>query len=382
MTEDLLSNPDAATAVVKLSQADVRSSKEVASIKVLQSLTSPESTTLYPVGVLAASSSTRGGSTGSIAQSLIDMKFGSAADDPAPAPFDEDKPQTSSGREHETVFGASSSRSQLTAAPHMDYRIVRGQAMRNRAKEIYTTSILPTTASVWCRRHRLASCETCGTSTGTSTPAARPSKRTVPGQGLESLSGSKKPLAEIIPAFLDFSASLLKDLRERASKTDTEGLEYISVADDPVSINVTASWYSLLHSLLIQACLEGYLVDGWTGTSAIEILFGCGCGVWEGRGWASRVAQSHVADAPSTKAKGDDDRDDAMDVDSDDSYESDSEEDEALVGREKDRDALLEAAMALFGTRDVAQADFERSMRDRTHEVSLLACERLPKTDS
>ncbi|KAL8293545.1 hypothetical protein RQP46_000246 [Phenoliferia psychrophenolica] len=380
LTEDLLSNPDAASAVVKLSVKDVRSSKEVQSIKALQPLTSPESTTLYPVGVLAASSSTRAGSTGSIAQSLIDMKFGSAADEPAIVPFDDEKRASGSsssatgGRESETVFGASSSRSQLTAAPHMDYRIVRGQAMRKRAKDIYATSILPSTSSVWCRRHRLASCETCGTPTEAPTPASRPSRRTVPGQGLMSLPGSKKPLSEIIPAFLDFSASLLKDLRERASASDIEGLEFtISVADDPVAINVTASWYSLLHSLLIQACLEGYLVEGWTGTSAIEVLFGCGCGVWEGRGWASRVAQSNVG-AVAAKAKSNDGAA-AMEVDSDDSDDdsdsdesSDSEEENAAAGREKDRSSLVEAATALFGTRDVAQADFERSMRDRTHE--------------
>ncbi|KAK4704741.1 hypothetical protein P7C70_g1456, partial [Phenoliferia sp. Uapishka_3] len=359
LTEEFLCNPEPATAVVKLVQKDVRSSKEIASIKALEHLTSPESTTLYPAGVLASSSSTRSGATSSIAQSLIDMKFGSGADDPAPANFEETK-ASGSGRESETVFGAPSGRSQLTAAPHMDYRIVRGQAMRNRAKEIYGTSILPSTSSVWCRRHRVASCEHCSISI-TTIPTSS-SRRRVPGQGLERCLSPKKPLSEVIPSFLAFSASLLTDLRERASSAESEGLEYVSMASDPVLINVTASWYSLLHSLLIQACLEGYLVDGWTDTAAIETLFGCGCGVWEGRGWASRVAQSaHSVIAKSNAG-------DAMDVDSDDSDDDDNEEEELAAGREKDRISLVEAAMSLFGTRDVAQADFERSMRDRTHE--------------
>ncbi|KAM0750295.1 hypothetical protein T439DRAFT_249586 [Meredithblackwellia eburnea MCA 4105] len=366
LVEELLSNPDPSLAVNKITVKDVCHSKEVESIKALQPLTSPESTTLYPAGVLASSSSAVGSAT-SVAQSLIDMKFGSGGDpEPEPVEANNAKKLASMGRESETVFGSSSSRLQLTATPHMDYRIVRGQAMRTRAKEIFATSILPSTTSIWCRRHRLASCSTCGTTaSGTSTPEGRPSRRTVPGQGLERVTdGHKRPLIELIPAFLDFSSSLLKDLRDRASATDEE-LEYtIALNDEPLAINVTASWYSLLHSFLIQACLEGYLVDGWTGTSAIETIFGCGCGVWEGRGWASRVAQS-VASAQSVKAKSVDGRDlDDEDSDSD----SDSEEEELAARKEKDRNSLIEAAQLLFGSRDVAQADFERSMRDRTHE--------------
>ncbi|KAM0756228.1 hypothetical protein T439DRAFT_320926 [Meredithblackwellia eburnea MCA 4105] len=366
LVEELLCNPDPTMAAIKVALKDVRNSKEVESVQALQPLTSPESTTLYPAGVLAASSSAVGSAT-SVAQSLIDMKFGSGGDpEPEPTEANNAKNLASLGRESETVFGSSSG-SQLTATPHMDYRIVRGQAMRARAKEIFATSILPSTTSIWCRRHRLASCGTCGTTTGASTPMGPPSRRTVPGQGLERVTdGTKRPLIELIPAFLDFSASLLKDLRDRASASDSEESEYtVPLNDEPLSISVTASWYSLLHSFLIQACLEGYLVDGWTGTSAIETIFGCGCGVWEGRGWASRVAQS-VASAGSVQAKsvngGDDDSDSESDSD------SDSEEEELAVKKEKDRNTLIEAAQLLFGSRDVAQADFERNMRDRTHE--------------
>lgn len=212
-------------------------------------------------------------------------------------------------------------------------------------------------------------CAVCSTKIQNKKLDGKTFRRNFPGQGL---SGplSKKPLVEVVPAFLVFSATLLKDLQERATLSDESdlGSPYVSIPNVPNStVDATAAWYSLLHSLTIQACLEGYLVDGWTGTEAIEILFGCGCGVWEGKGWASRVARSNQAASQSAREK---EKARAMDTESE--SDSESEEDEVLEkeqARQDGKRSLLEAAQCLFGSRDEAQAEFERSMRDRTHEV-------------
>lgn len=41
-------------------------------------------------------------------------------------------------------------------------------------------------------------------------------------------------------------------------------------------ITPTREWYALLAGLLTRAVLEGYLLHGWTGTHAAEVLFGVG----------------------------------------------------------------------------------------------------------
>lgn len=377
LTEELLANPAPEQALNRIDERDVQSSAEVEALLALKPLTSPDTTTLYHSMATHAATSSR--SATSVAQSLIDLKFGNAVDgEPsAPLPDSDVKPfGGDSSRESETVFAqgpsAFVSASEITATPHMDYRIVRGQAMRTRAKDIYATSILPSTHATWCRRHRVPSCSVC-----TLVSATRVDKRrtNIPGQGLGRIAEGKKRLVDLIPQFLGLSSSLLRDLRERANGTDSDDQvdSFLKPeASSTVEINVTAAWYSILHSLLIQACLEGYLVDGWTGTTAIEVLFGVGCGVWEGRGWASRVAQSNAAESNFAKSNS------GMEVDEDsegsdsESEEEDSEEEEEEREREKEKAKLVEAAQALFGSRDVAQADFERSMRDRIHEVRLL----------
>lgn len=373
LTEELLSNPSPEQALNRIDERDVQSSAEVDALVALKPLTSPDTTTLYHSMATHAATSSR--SATSVAQSLIDLKFGNAVDGEASAPLpDSDvKPFGDSSRESETVFAqgpsAFASTSELTATPHMDYRIVRGQAMRTRAKDIYATSILPSTHTTWCRRHRVPSCSVC-----TLVSATRVDKRrtNIPGQGLGRIADGKKRLVDLVPQFLGLSSSLLRDLRERANGTDSDDQVDSFLKPDAsstVEINVTAAWYSILHSLLIQACLEGYLVDGWTGTTAIEVLFGVGCGVWEGKGWASRVAQSNAAESNFAKSNS------GMEVDedegSDSESEEDSEEEEEEREREKEKAKLVEAAQALFGSRDVAQADFERSMRDRIHEVGV-----------
>ena len=355
LTDDVLTSPFPQPAP---STTTIQNSSRVESLIALAPLTSPDATTLYDPAVAAAQA------TSSIAQSLINMKFGGSADGEKLGAY---------SRQSESVFGmddgASTSRSKLTRAPHMDYRIVRGQAMKSRAKEIFATSILPTESVAWCRRHRVDGCGVCSTKIADKKHDGKTFRRNFPGQGLSGPS-SKKPLVEVVPAFLVFSATLLKDLQERATLSDESdlGSPYVSIPTVPNStVDGTTAWYSLLHSLTIQACLEGYLVDGWTGTEGIEILFGCGCGVWEGKGWASRVAQSNQAASQSAREK-----EKAREMDIESESDSESEEDEELEkeqARDNSKRQLLEAAQCLFGSRDEAQAEFERSMRDRTHEV-------------
>lgn len=375
LAEDLLATPEADLVIVPVTSDDLIRTDEVDALKSLSILTSPNTTTLYTA--ISAPKSARNPDS-SIAQSLIDMKFGSSsADDPTP---------TSSSTSFAGMGdGPGSSSSKLTAAPHMDYRIVRGQALRTRAQDLFSTSILPTSSSYWCRRHRVDACVICSstsisTSSSSSTKTSPIKRTSLPGQGLESSNLRKRPVAELIPSFLILSASLLKDLRERAAAYETESLEYtVNVVQD-AEVNVTAAWYALLHQMLIQACLEGYLVDGWMGLSGIEVLFGCGCGVWEGRGWASRVAAQSLnhsqSQAAAAAAKMDvESSSDESGSSSDD--ESDSEDEDDENEQLADRMKLIEAAQALFGTRGIAQADYERSMRDRRHEVcsfSILFC--------
>lgn len=369
LTEDALLTPAHNLAVKRVNQANLQNSAEVDALKALAPLTSPDTTILYSAVAPAARATT------SIAQSLIDMKFGNSVDGEAGQFSDNVKGEPVNGpRQDETVFGSSAghgnagagpSRTQLTTAPHMDYRIVRGQAMRSRAKDIFAESILPTSETMWCRRHRVNDCSVCSDAALSveeqKQAAGRFSRRNIAGQGFESGNGTgaKKALAELVPTFIVFSASLLRDLREKASPSSEEDKARYGL----VGINVTAAWYNLLHSLAIQACLEGYLVDGWTGTAGIEVLFGCGCGVWEGRGWSRGAGYA----AESRSGKGKSVADDEMDVDSDEEEESDEEE--ATRVREGKNAVLVEAAQTLFGARDAAQADFERSMRDRIHEV-------------
>ncbi|SCZ97342.1 BZ3500_MvSof-1268-A1-R1_Chr4-2g07150 [Microbotryum saponariae] len=394
LTEELLSNPTPEGSVCKITSHDVVASEAVPGIKALQVLTSPDTTTLYHSTSAHAVDLSRPKNT-SIAQSLINMKFAkeeegctvsTSATSLSAAAEAEDKPtyldKDSPARSVFSTQGAGSTSrgSDLTAAPHMDYRIVRGQAMRSRAKDIFGSSILPSTSTTWCRRHRVGSCSVC-----LMVASTRLNKhRNVPGQGLDvGANGEgapgKRPLVDVIPRFLSLSAHLLKDARDRVLRQESDRSEefdsYLAKNDATqvaeVEIAVTAAWFSLLHSFVIQACLEGYLVDGWTGTSAIETLFGCGCGVWEGRGWSARVttqsATTIVPRPPRSTTAMDVDQGDDADDDSDDD-DDDDEEAHLEVEREKEKGKLVEAAQLLFGSRDVAQADFERSMRDRIHE--------------
>jgi hypothetical protein len=446
LTEDLLVSPLPPTQFVSSTpsasatptpaapiQITIRPSSQIPSLIALAPLTSPDTTTTYSLANSAARA------TSSIAQSLIELKFGNSRDaeregaivtddngkDPnAPIPHrlsasaNLNVPASSVFAQNQSRAGRESEARGIVEAPHIDYRIVRGHAMRSRAKEIFSHSILslstptPTSTSVstpiastldrWCRRHRVQACgiclpaiiatETLSTSTSTlsaSTPTKKRIITSFPGQGLVGVltpTGARRPLAEIIPTFLIFSSTLLADLRERSDKSSTPSSQYSS------AVSVTSSWYSLLHSLAIQACLEGYLVDGWTGTEAIEVLFGCGCGVWEGKGWASRAALGVPSKKTLSKRQQQKQRFSSAAVEvgtaeeSEEDYsDTDSEEEELRKlerGQEVEKRELVEAAQLLFGSRDQAQAEFERDMRDRIHEVSYLIifCLRLIKS--
>lgn len=131
LTDDILTSPLPELASTPIT---IQSSAHVESLIALSPLTSPDQTTLYDPAVAAAHA------TSSIAQSLINMKFGGSVDGEKLASY-------SQNRQSESVFGmdeGSGSSRKLTQPPHMDYRIVRGQAMKSRAKEIFATSILPT----------------------------------------------------------------------------------------------------------------------------------------------------------------------------------------------------------------------------------------------
>ncbi|GAA5824751.1 hypothetical protein JCM11251_005327 [Rhodosporidiobolus azoricus] len=436
LTEDLLVSPSAERAVYKIDADSTQPSSEVDELVALKPLTTPDTTTLYHTtsasSAIAAGNGSQDSSSAarprvnSVAQSLIDLKFGGAADpsEQRSPPLLDDKPlaSTSSSAAIASVSNgdaASRALAQLDATPHMDYRIVLSQSMRTRARTIFGTSPLPSLTTSYCRSHRVPSCAVCAaicTRAGErESDHARMRRTNVPGSGLTFVpsspssagaAGSKKPLVALIPEFLTLSAALLKDVKERSNRPlDLGGNDEVDEAllaqvvatesaspspaavpiiaadvkgkakeespspSPPVStveMQVTSAWYDLLTLLLVQACLEGYLVDGWTGTEGVEVLLGVGCGVWEGRsGWSSRAPPpvSSIFARSQHEESGESD----SDSEDEEEYERRVEEERRRKREEKTRD-LVEAARGLFGSRDVAQADYERGMRDKTHE--------------
>ncbi|BGP57794.1 hypothetical protein JCM8202v2_005441 [Rhodotorula sphaerocarpa] len=458
LAEDALLSPVADRAITKIDAETVQPSAELDELLALKPLTAPDPTTLYHTTSASATGLDNDAGSGrprvcSVAQSLIDLKFGGQADSSeATSPvLEEDKPLSGSPLDALAPAASDSAAANglTTATPHMDYRIVLSQSMRTRARSIFATSPLPALPASYCRRHRVRTCAVCQAlitaASERESDHASMRRKNIPGAGLRSGDlqvqvapavggvGAKKPLAQLIPEFLKLSAALLRDVKEAANRSagPTAGLADGAVdslladlvrtedrnapssvaaaqkgkaradrreeASAPASVStsgtltpaeveiqVTAAWYDLLASLLMQACLEGYLVDGWTGTDGVETLFGIGCGVWEGRGWNAAAtataagpgrpvptpAATAGASAPSSSRAA---SNRAVSNAASDSEESDDEgEDEATLmqqKREEDAAALVDAGRALFGSRDVAQADYERNMRDKTQEV-------------
>ncbi|GAA5930547.1 hypothetical protein JCM1841_003165 [Sporobolomyces salmonicolor] len=402
LTEDLLVSPSTERAITKIDSESVQPSTEVEELQALKPLTSPDTTTLY----LSTSTHGAGGVAGlqrersqSVAQSLIDLKFGGKRTDEESSPrFVDEKPLVASASAVDASPSTSASASiphgflppaELTATPHMDYRIVLSQSMRHRAKSIFSHSPLPSLTSSWCRRHRVSSCSVCAKliaeTEARASDHATERKRNLPGAGLRhpggGHDGAKKALVALVPTFLKLSAALMKDLKDRANGVEplggAEESMFAAVVEEKgkgkageVEMHVTAAWYELLSSLLVQACLEGYLVDGWIGTEGVETLFGVGCGVWEGRGWstAQRPGPSPSRSSKKVSVKLEDVEEEGDEEDETDSEDEESVEELRVRERERETKELVEAAHTLFGARDVAQAEYERGMRDRIHQ--------------
>lgn len=467
LAEEALLSPAADRAVTKIDSELVQASAQVEELVALKPLTAPDPTTLYHTTSASTTGLDSESSSGrprvcSVAQSLIDLKFGGQADpSEATSPVLEDeKPLSTSPLDalaSTSEASGSASAGPTTATPHMDYRIVLSQSMRTRARSIFASSPLPSLPASYCRRHRVRSCAVCqalvtAASERESNHAAM-RRKNIPGAGLRvgdlqvqmvatigggSGAGAKKPLAQLVPEFLKLSAALLRDVKDAANRnatpegktlaggedalhealladlvrTEDKGVAAAAAASSTttakgkgvaadqtgkasvsssgsitpvdVEIQVTAAWYDLLTGLLVQACLEGYLVDGWTGTEGVETLFGLGCGVWEGRGWSAAVPLSApsaqpAASVPRSEASRVSRRTAGTASDSSDEDDEDDAIDEAtLVQRRKDQEAtlLVEAGRVLFGARDVAQGDYERNMRDKTQEVRAMQLDR------
>ena len=460
LAEEALLSPTADRAITKIDSESVQASAQVEELVALKTLTAPDSTTLYHTTSASSTGLDSEPSTGrprvcSVAQSLIDLKFGGKSDpSEATSPvFDDGKPLSASPLDEPQPApdtAASAAVAGPSSTPHMDYRIVLSQSMRTRARSIFATSPLPSLPASYCRRHRVRSCGVChaliAAASERESDHASMRRKNIPGAGLrvgdlhvEAASssggvgiGAKKPLAQLIPEFLKLSAALLQDVKDAANKrptTDgpgdsgqdafheailadltrtedrdggassifatqqqkgkapTEGRGATAsvsastsgtVTPTEVAIQVTAAWYDLLTGLLVQACLEGYLVDGWTGTEGVETLFGLGCGVWEGRGWSAAAALASRQAAPISRSETSRPSRTVSNAASDSEEDDDEEDaiDEAtILQRKKDQEAalLVGAGQALFGSRDVAQADYERNMRDRTQEVRAAA---------
>ncbi|GAA5899615.1 hypothetical protein JCM8208_000605 [Rhodotorula glutinis] len=409
LAEDVLLSPAAERAITKIDADSVQPSAEVDELVALKPLTAPDSSTHYHSSSVAAAGDDPSGRprVNSVAQSLIDLKFGVKAEPSSPSSAtildDEHKPLYDAPESFAGVPSSSTSTAAAgpSATPHMDYRIVLSQSMRSRARSIFAHSPLPSLPASYCRRHRVRSCAVCAALVAAASEresnhgAMR--RLNVPGAGLRGRGAdgeAKKPLVGLVPAFLKLSAALLEDVKERAGRSSSGGGATVDAlfaaggkgkgragAEDEDEqrrddLHVTAEWFDLLTALLVQACLEGYLVDGWTGTEGVETLFGVGCGVWEGRGWSAPTPAVAVAPAPSSAAISrrasvqhhvEDDGDWSESDEDDDDGETDDEA-ERLRVREEETRALVGAAKVLFGSRDVAQADYERGMRDRTHE--------------
>ncbi|GAA5907428.1 hypothetical protein JCM6882_003858 [Rhodosporidiobolus microsporus] len=444
LAEDLLVSPSAERAVTKIDADSTQPSSEVDELAALKPLTTPDTTTLYHTTSASAGQGVESEASSrprvnSVAQSLIDLKFGGKADPSeqvSPSLLD-DKPLPSTSASGEASSSSSSSAAaralaQLDATPHMDYRIVLSQSMRTRARTIFSTSPLPALTTSYCRSHRVPSCAVCAAMCARAgereSDHARLRRTNVPGSGLTfvpsssssnapSTAGNKRALVALVPEFLNLSAALLKDVKERANRPFNFGADEavdeallaqvvatesttavpsafvaavtahggsgaadekgkakeeqppVPTSTTTVELQVTSAWYDLLTMLLVQACLEGYLVDGWTGTEGVEVLFGVGCGVWEGRsGWSARSnAAAAAARAPAAAGRSESGDSDSSDSEDEEEYERRVEE-ERRRKREEETRVLVDAARALFGSRDVAQADYERGMRDKTHE--------------
>lgn len=286
--------------------------------------------------------------------------------------------------------------STLPRNPHHDYRIRHTASVHHRAKQIYAKGLSKdTSVDPWCARHRVQACGVCHAAEVEAKKSLRGRKSqdapVVPGDGLAYFkddillqSGRRRPLASSLPDFL----MVASDVFAVMSLGSEEVYERHVQAQDKIEFTPLSSFYDLVVDYITQAVLEGYTLHGWTGKEALEVLFSVGTGTWEERKWAeapsswTTPANSVPASCMPSRAGSPSlrpiSRDDSIPVtfESTVSGSSTPESDDSQVSLDDDSEDeqdsrlhLIKSATNLFRTRTPAQADFEREMRDRLHEV-------------
>lgn len=322
------------------------------------------------------------GSSG-VPMALLQLKFG-GSDDARAEPADGPLPLSD--------FSPVPSQSTLPANPHHDYRIRHTASVHNRAKQIYDRAALKSPdVDPWCPRHRVQRCTVCSDTALVAKKKSLQGRKSrdapvVPGDGLAYFkddfilsSGRRRPLARSLADFLILAADafhLMAVGSEEACERDN--------SNNRAEFTPLATFYELVVDFVTQAVLEGYTIHAWKGKEALEVLFSVGTGTWEERKWAD-IPSSWTTPAASTMPS----RCASPTPDSEDSGSSSAASssrggspsssacETSAVSENLDnigdpRYHLIRAATELFRTRTPAQAEFEREMRDRMHEVCLL----------
>lgn len=347
------------------------------------------------------------GSSG-VPLALLQLKFGGGPDDNYTAP-----PTSGPSADLPALSNMPNmDDANLPRNPHHDYRIRHTASVHNRAKQIYDAASLKSTdTEPWCARHRVQKCSLCkdthrqSSSSGKSA-AREPSQTPFPGDGLAYFkddywlkAGRRRPLASSLSDFLIIAAD--------AFRLMSLGSESSSDSNEKAEFTPLAAFYELVVDFVTQAVLEGYTLHGWTGKEALEVLFSVGTGTWEERKWTdvpsswttpsnsalpSRMpsrAASPVPEEPEEEEEEEEEAEDELSEDSSLSSASASSSSASLSSMgsspvmadedEEEQDVsqnphfqLVKAATELFRNRTPPQAEFEREMRDRMHEVRSL----------
>lgn len=290
----------------------------------------------------------------------------------------------------------------LPRNPHHDYRIRHTASVHHRAKQIYDKAALKSSGvRPWCARHRVQACSLCHSDALARSQNSLHGRKSrdapvVPGDGLAYFkddyllrTGRRRPLAQSLADFLILAADAfhLMALGSEQAACDND------TASSRREFTPLAGFYDLVVDFVTQAVLEGYTVHGWTGKEALEVLFSVGTGTWEERKWAdipsswttpansmppsqfpSRSPSPSPDSAESSSASSRSSSVTASSLDSVSSHLTSSSETQAQASSapRDPREHLIRAATELFRTRTPAQAEFEREMRDRMHEVNAL----------
>jgi len=158
-----------------------------------------------------------------------------------------------------------------------------------------------------------------------------------------------------------------------SSESDDEAAGAAHRSKKALVARPSREWYALLTALLTRAVLQGYLVKGWKGTEAVEILLGVGTGTHNplapGAQLPASLRGTSVHPPASSSATQDD--------------ESDDEDEEEKMYEPDEMPDLTEAWDVLFGLKTMAPApttgymasalegleEYEKVMMERTSEV-------------